>query len=227
MKFSVSTGDIRMFISTIWFIETLKNTNNHYLYLSDCTHYDEEENKILDFVSYDNNFTFEYNSQYLKFNRTKFGNPIFINSRCEAGQYEEITIEFIDGCQLNKEEKIKFMKDFFIKSKESYDENKRCKTVKDKMNLWSYSDNYWDNIKRINQRSFDTVILDEDIKDDIKQSIDRYNDKDHKEKLKSFGINHKMNFIFSGLPGTGKSSLMFSIATLLNKDIATIDFNNK
>ena len=93
MKFSVCTGDIRMFISTIWFIETLKNTNNHYLYLSDCTHYDEEENKILDFVSYDNDFTFEYNSQSLKFNRTRFGNPIFINSRCEAGQYEELTIE--------------------------------------------------------------------------------------------------------------------------------------
>ena len=36
-----------------------------------------------------------------------------------------------------------------------------------------------------------------------------------------------MNLIFAGLPGTGKSSLMFSIASLLDKDIATIDFNDK
>lgn len=227
MKFSVSTTNIRIFISVIWFVETLKNTNNHYLYLSECTHFDEDEHKILDFVSYDTDFIFEYNSESLKFNRTRFGKPIFINSRCEAGQYEELTIEFHSECNLNKEEKIKFMKEFFIKSKESYDENKKCKDVKDKMTLWSYSDGFWEDLKRINKRSFKTVILDENIKSEIKLSIDRYNDKDHKEKLKSFGINHKMNLILSGLPGTGKSSLMFAIASMLNKDIATIDFNNK
>ena len=36
-----------------------------------------------------------------------------------------------------------------------------------------------------------------------------------------------MNIVFSGLTGTGKSSLMFAIASKLNKDIATIDFNNR
>ena len=56
--------------------------------------------------------------------------------------------------------------------------------------------------------------------------IHKYNNEEYKEKLKSFGINHKLNLVLSGLPGTGKSSLMFSIATLLRKDIATIDFNN-
>jgi chaperone BCS1 len=35
-----------------------------------------------------------------------------------------------------------------------------------------------------------------------------------------------MNLILSGLPGTGKSSLMYSIASHLNKDISTIDFNS-
>ena len=226
MKFTVSTNDYRMYISLLWYVENLKNNNSHYLYTSECIHYDEEDKKILDFVAFDNEFIFTYEGEEFLFNRKRFGNPHFINSRCESGNYEEITLELQDS-KMNKDKKIQFMKDFFIICKKKYEENKRSKKTDQKMILWSYADGFWEDIKRINQRSFDTVILDQDIKSDIKISLDRYNDKEHKKKLKSFGINHKMNFIFSGLPGTGKSSLMFSIATLLNKDIATIDFNNK
>ena len=50
MKFTVSTNDLRMFISLIWYIENLKNNNSHYLYTSECIHYDQEDKKILDFV---------------------------------------------------------------------------------------------------------------------------------------------------------------------------------
>ena len=226
MKFTVSTNDLRMFISLLWYVENLENNNTHYLYTTECIHFDEGDNKILDFVAFDNDFTFTYEGEEISFKRTRIGNPIFINSRCEAGSYEEITLEFINS-DLDKDKKIEFMKEFFISCKKKYDDNKRCKNAEGKMILWSYSDGFWEDIKRINKRDFDSVILDEDVKSDIKLSVDRYNDKDHKKKLKSFGINHKMNLIFSGLPGTGKSSLMFSIASLLNKDIATIDFNNK
>lgn len=226
MKFTVTTYDLRMFTSVIWYVETLNNTNTNYLYLSECTHYDEEENKILDFVAYDNDFTFEYEDKILSLTRSKIGDPVFINSRCEAGQYEEISIEIIDS-KLSKDEKIQFMKDFFLKCKESYIENKRLKNIKDKMTLWSYSDGFWEDIKRINTRPFDSVILDTEIKNEVKVLIDRYNNEDHKKKLKTFGINNKMNLIFCGLPGTGKSSLMFAVASVLKQDIATIDFNNK
>ncbi len=226
MKFTITTYDLRMFTSVIWYVETLNNTNTNYLYLSECTHYDEQENKILDFVAYDNDFTFKYEDQILSLTRSKIGDPVFINSRCEVGQYEEISIEIIDS-KLSKDEKIQFMKDFFLKCKESYIENKRLKNVRDKMTLWSYSDGFWEDIKRMNTRQFDSVILEENIKNEVKVLIDRYNDKEHKKKLKTFGINNKMNLIFSGLPGTGKSSLMFAVASLLKQDIATIDFNNK
>ena len=226
MKFTVSTNDLRMFISLIWYIENLKNNNTHYLYTSECIHYDQEDKKILDFVVYDTDFTFNYKSEEIAFKRTRFGKPHFINSRCESGSYEEITLELINS-KLSTSECIELMKNFFINCKKKYEDNKRSKKHEEKLILWSYADGYWEDIKRINKRCFDSVILDQEIKSDIKTAVERYNNKDHKNKLKSFGINHKMNFIFSGLPGTGKSSLMFSIATLLNKDIATIDFNNK
>ena len=226
MKFTISTSDMRIFISVLWYIETLKNDNKHFLYLHECIYYNEKDNKIVDFVVYDNELKFVYENETINFKRIKYGKPIFINSRCEAGNYEEITLELIDS-ELSDEKKIKLMKEFFLESKEKYDENRRCKSSSGKMKLWSYSNGFWEEIKRINKRDFDTVILDPSIKQEIQISLDRYNNEDYKKKLKSFGINHKMNLILSGLPGTGKSSLMFSIATMLDKDIATLDFNDK
>ena len=232
MKFTISTYDHRTFTSVLWLIEKLKNTNTHHLFVGECIHHDIEDNKIIDFSAYDTEFKFIYENSNIHFKRIRHGKPFFINSRCEAGNYEEIILEFNDDDdsdedKLSDDKKIKLIKKFIIEAKEKFDENKRFKTTKDKLILWSYSDGYWDDIKRINKRKFDTVILDPEIKGDIHTMIHKYNNKDYKEKLKSFGINHKLNIVLSGLPGTGKSSLMFSIATLLRKDIATIDFNNK
>ena len=52
-------------------------------------------------------------------------------------------------------------------------------------------------MKKINKRKFDTVILDPNVKDEVKM-IDKYNDKNFKEKLASFGIAHKLNIILEG-----------------------------
>ena len=85
---------------------------------------------------------------------------------------------------------------------------------------------FWVDIKRIKKRKLDTVILDKEVKQEVQKCIDNYNNKDLKKRLSELGINHKMNLILSGLPGTGKSSLMYSIASHLDKDISTIDFNS-
>ncbi len=227
MEFTVTTQDTRTFISVLWYIEKLENTNNCHLYSGDCVHHDLEDNKILDFVADSKEFTFKYNDHTIFFTREIVGDPVFINSRCEAGRYEFIKMKFEEKEGVSNDEYIKIMKKLLLEAREKYDENKRYKVQKDKLMLWSYSDNFWDDIKRINKRKFDTVILDPNIKSDIKKCIDKFLDIDYKKKLESFGINSKLNLIFSGLPGTGKTSLMFSIASMLNKDIATIDFNNK
>ncbi len=224
MIFTITTYDLRMFTSVIWYINKLDNTNKNYLYMSECNHYDENDNKIIDFVCYDDSFTFTYNDIDIKLKRNKFGDPIFINSRCEAGNYEELTLEPI---LTDNDKSVSLMKEFFKECKDKYIENKKTKNVSEKMILWSYTDGFWDDVKRINCRKLDSVILNKDIKDDVELSINQYKDPQHIKKLKSLGINNKMNLIFSGLPGTGKSSLLFAIATILEKDIATIDFNSK
>ena len=81
--------------------------------------------------------------------------------------------------------------------------------------------------KKNKKRNINTVILDKEVKNDVNKCLDNYNNKELKERLNKLGINLKMNMILAGLPGTGKSSLMFAIASKLNKDISTIDFNNR
>jgi len=227
MEFTISTQDTRTFISVLWYIETLENTNKIHLYSGDCVHHDYEDNKILDFLAASNEFTFKYDDFTIFFTKETIGNPIFINSRCEAGRYEIIKLKFEEKEDISNDKYVEIMKKFMLEAREKYDENKKFPVKKEKMMLWSYSDGFWDDLKRINKRKFDTVILDPDIKAEIKKCIDKFHDKDYKKKLESFGIHSKLNLIFSGLPGTGKSSLMYSIASMLNKDIATIDFNNR
>ena len=226
MKFTFSTSEMMTFSALLWYIQKCKNTNNDYLFNSDCMNKDDDENKTIDFIANDIEFTFIYDDYNIILKRKRFGNPLFINSRCEAGNYEEIILEFVDD-KIFDDKKIDCIKKLILESKEKFIENKRYKNSDEKITLWSYGSGYWEDVKLIHKRKFETVILDEDVKQDIKKSIDRYNNKEYKKRLRSLGINHKMNLVFSGLPGTGKSSLMFSIATLLNKDIATIDFNNK
>lgn len=224
MKFTITTVDLNTFVSVVWHINKLKNNNTNYLYLSECNHYDRNDNKIIDFVCYDEKFNFTYKDIDISFERKRYGEPKFINSRGEMGYFEEIIlIPNID----ESDEGLEIMKDFFIESTKKYKDNKKAESKDEKLILWSYSDGFWENVKRVNSRDINTVILNEDIKEDVKKSIEQYNNEDFKNKLKSFGIGNKMNLILSGLPGTGKSSLMFAIATLLKKDIATIDFNSR
>lgn len=224
MRFTITTTDLNTFVSVVWYINKLKNNNTNCLFLSECNHYDRNDNKIIDFVCYDEKFNFTYKDIEISFERKRYGEPKFIHSRCEMGYFEEIIlIPNID----ESDEGLEIMKDFFIESTKKYKDNKKAKSTDEKLILWSYSDGFWENVKRVNSRDINTVILNEDIKEDVKKSIEQYSNEDFKNKLKSFGIGNKMNLILSGLPGTGKSSLMFAIATLLKKDIATIDFNSR
>ena len=227
MKFTISTNDLRTLGSVLWFSQKCENTNTNYLFNTECVHEDDNDNKIIDFTAYDISFTFIYDNYNIRLTRIRNGNPMFINSRCEAGYYEEIILEFVDNDSIDDDKKTDCIKKLILESKEKFKENRRFKHSDEKLTLWSYSSGYWDDIKRIRKRKFDTVILDPEVKNDIEQSINRYNNKEYKKRLTSLGINHKMNLIFSGLPGTGKTSLLFAIATLLDKDIATLDFNNK
>jgi len=99
MKFTISTHDLRTFNSLLWYANNrCSNNNTHHFFIGECVYHDIDENKLIDFLSYGDDFTFTYKDHEISLKRNRFGNnPIFISSRGEAGSYEEITLEFTNG----------------------------------------------------------------------------------------------------------------------------------
>ena len=48
-----------------------------------------------------------------------------------------------------------------------------------------------------------------------------------REEFESFGVPYKLNLLFHGYPGTGKTSLVYSIASELNMNVALLSFMEK
>ena len=82
--------------------------------------------------------------------------------------------------------------------------------------------NYWSKLNKLPKRSIDTVYLDKEIKNNIIKDIDEFI-KDESIYQK-FGIPYKKTYLFEGLAGTGKTSLIFALASKLNMNISIFNF---
>ena len=138
MKFSISTYDLRTFTSILWYANSkCKNNNTHHFFVGECLYHDENDNDLIDFIGFDNEFIFYHNDTEIKLVRNRIGNPSFINSRGEAGHYEELTMEILSD--LSDDEKLSFMKKFILDVKEEYKNNKKIKNKNESLFLYSYS----------------------------------------------------------------------------------------
>jgi len=84
-------------------------------------------------------------------------------------------------------------------------------------------DDYWETIEKRPMRSLSTIYLgglEYKIHDKIKQFLSE----DTKQLYYDLGIPYKQNILFHGYPGTGKSSLIFSLASELNMNVALLHF---
>tara|TARA_B110001469_G_C9644749_1_gene325399 strand:- start:3113 stop:4369 length:1257 start_codon:yes stop_codon:yes gene_type:complete len=87
-------------------------------------------------------------------------------------------------------------------------------------------DDYWETLEKSSNRKLSTIYLDGKEQDVYKQIIDFRSPE--KEKLyKEFGIPYKYNIMFHGVPGTGKTSLVFSLASELKMNVAIMTFTNE
>ena len=64
-------------------------------------------------------------------------------------------------------------------------------------------------------------------KKEIYEYIKKFKSKEVKERYSSLGIPYKKNIMLEGYPGTGKTSLIFALASELNYDIAILNFHRK
>ena len=87
-------------------------------------------------------------------------------------------------------------------------------------------DEYWETLEKRGVRKLSTVYLngrEQSIYEDVKNFLS----KETKAEYEELGIPYKYNILFHGIPGTGKTSLIYSIASELKMDIALISFGKK
>lgn len=82
--------------------------------------------------------------------------------------------------------------------------------------------NYWSKLNKLPKRCIDTVYLNKTDKDGILDDIEDFiNDED---VYNQFGIPYKRTYLFEGTPGTGKTSLIFALASKLDMNISIFNF---
>jgi len=83
----------------------------------------------------------------------------------------------------------------------------------------------WELYRNFPTRNIETVIINHKIKNNIINNIETfYKDKDDYIK---YGIPHKNVILLHGPPGTGKSSILFSLASYFNKDVYLLNFGSE
>lgn len=129
----------------------------------------------------------------------------------------DVSIEVNDN---DKELKRKVLEQFLKDSKNHFnkkDDNEIiCKILKS---------GYWSTLSKLPKREMETIYLEQEEKDKIIKDISTF--KESKEKYNELGIPWKRNYLLEGPPGTGKSSLIFALASKFNMNIHIINLGPK
>lgn len=127
-------------------------------------------------------------------------------------------IELILYSKLSKE----FLLDFLEQAKE-YNNEKKEETIQ--IYNWCLERFVWELVSTLPKRDPQTVFLDKNALQELETDINIFLGEET-DYLK-FGIPYKRNYLLDGLPGTGKTSTIFSVASKLDMDISILNFGPK
>ena len=89
----------------------------------------------------------------------------------------------------------------------------------------SKSRGYWEKAAKICGQSFENIFLPQEIKNSLLNHIDSFIK--NKERYLKFGRIYKLCFLLTGVPGSGKSSLIKAVAMKYNRPIYAITLSKK
>ena len=82
----------------------------------------------------------------------------------------------------------------------------------------------WELINVAKKRSDKTLFLPKQDRERIFKFIQDFISEDTKQQYEDYGIPYKCNLLFSGMPGSGKTTTIHCIASMINSDIGIISF---
>lgn len=116
---------------------------------------------------------------------------------------------------------------FIQKSVTYYNENIRHKNKdNDEISIYIW-DEYWDVLHKQKKRSLDTLYFDDTFIKNVTKKFDYFLKEETEEKYTKLGIPYKMNVLFEGYPGTGKTSLIYGLASHFDMNIAILHFDKE
>ena len=116
---------------------------------------------------------------------------------------------------------------FIEKSGKYYNENIRQKgRDTDEISIYIW-DEYWDILHKQRKRSLNTLYFEDTFIEKVTKKLGSFLKEETEEKYTNLGIPYKMNVLFEGYPGTGKTSLIYGLASHFDMNIAILHFDKE
>lgn len=99
--------------------------------------------------------------------------------------------------------------------------------VKDKITCYNWNDWRWEALVKQNKREERTLYYDDKFIKEVIDDIEDFLSEEHKAIYTRLGITYKKCYLFEGPPGTGKSSMIYGIASKFELDIAYLNIHDE
>lgn len=156
----------------------------------------------------------------ININIKEIGEPIGLDAITKIHSLMELYIDFNNKDAI---ENAKLLDEFIDEASVYYIDHimdKKKEENKTSIYIW---DDYWETIEKRISRKLSTLYLDGKEKE-ILGNIRDFLDENTKLEYQRMGVPYKLNILLHGLPGTGKSSLIYSVASELEMDVALLFF---
>ena len=153
--------------------------------------------------------SFIYKNKEVKVTHTTPGGVV----GCGTGPdiYQQITIE-AEADIIFFDELVKDARDFYNNSKN-----------KSEIITYIHNQGNWQRLSKLHKRRLDTIYLPQNVLKEITDDVNTF--LNSRKIYDDLCIPYKRNYLFEGIPGTGKTSLIFALASKFDKNIAIMNFN--